>query len=75
MALNRLERKERLGYGAATKLAKRTQRTVGHVSQVLNCERSGRRDATVENAAARMVGLKRFDLFPPVGSDSMRGAA
>ena len=69
MALNRHERKDLLGYGAATELARRTGRTLGHVSQVLNCERTKRRDAKVENAAARMAGMKRFDLFPPLAAD------
>lgn len=66
MAMTADERKKALGRGAATRIATRHGRHPGHVSQVFNCEKTGRRDAVVEVAAARMLRRKRFEVFPPL---------
>lgn len=50
MPLTPDERKRKLGHGALTKIARRTKRTLGHVSQV-NSE--SRRDPKVERAITR----------------------
>ncbi len=64
MALTRHERKEQLGHGAVAEIARRTGRSEGHVSQVLNCEKTGRRDRKVEVAAARMLNKPVDEVFP-----------
>lgn len=61
MPLSRIERKERLGFGGQKKIARRTKRTRGHVSQVVN---GSRRDAVVERAVARAIGLPVEEVFP-----------
>lgn len=61
MPLSRIERKERLGFGGQSKIAKRTKRTRGHVSQVVN---GIRHDPRVERAVARVLGLPVEEVFP-----------
>jgi len=61
MALSFYERKERLGYGGLTRIARRTKRSLGHVSQVM---KGGRRDPRVERAIARAIGEPVEDVFP-----------
>ena len=65
MALSNDEIKKRLGYGAVTEIAKRTSRTKGHVSQVINGKR---RDRKVEVAAARKLGMKVEEVFGNVAA-------
>jgi hypothetical protein len=61
MTLTVSERKARLGYGAAAKIARQTRRTHGHVWQVLD---GTRYDAVVVRVAARRVGMPPEELFP-----------
>lgn len=61
MTLSSYERKERLGYGGLSKIARRTKRTLGHVSQVV---RAKRRDARVERAVARAIGRPLEEVWP-----------
>lgn len=61
MTLTQTERKEKLGHGAATRIATKTGRTIGHVAQVLRGERHDRK---VEAAAARTLQMKIEDAFP-----------
>lgn len=67
MILTKSERKERLGYGAATEIAKKLKNkdgkplSVGHVAQVLNGQRH---DRDVEVAAARRLRMKVEEAFP-----------
>ncbi len=64
MALGRWEIKSRLRFGALSEIAASTDRTLGHVSQVV----SGlRRDRKVEVAVARKLRMKVEDVFPPKG--------
>lgn len=63
MALSKYERKEKLGYGAATLIAKATDRSEGHVSQVINGKR---RDRVVEVAVARRLQMPVDEVFEPV---------
>lgn len=60
MALTRWERKERLGHGAVKELAAATQRSEGHVSQVVNGKR---RDRVVEVAVARRLQMPVDEVF------------
>jgi hypothetical protein len=61
MALTPEERKEKLGFGGLTRVAKQTHRSVGHVSQVNDRKRE---DAVVERAIARAI-LKRHPELSP----------
>lgn len=60
------ERKSKMPYGAATRIAEATGRSLSHVSQVMHCERTGRRDAAVERVMARMIGVPLAEAFPPL---------
>lgn len=83
--LTRHERKDRLGHGGLKRVAARATRADGkpyslsRVSQVINCEKTGCRNAVIEaavaleiNAMDRDNGLIRdreltpADVFPPV---------
>jgi hypothetical protein len=59
MPLTPEERKKRLGFGGLAKVAKRTKRTLGHVSQV-NSEK--RPDLVVQRAIARDIAKKHPDI-------------
>lgn len=61
MTLTHTERKEKLGHGAATRIAEKTGRSIGHVAQVLRGERHDRK---VEVVAARTLQMKVEDAFP-----------
>lgn len=61
MPLSKWERKERLGHGAATKIAEKVGRSQPHVSRVISGERPDRK---VEVAVARMLGLPVTEVFP-----------
>lgn len=61
MPLTPDERKRKLGFGGLTRVARRTKRTVGHVSQV-NSE--SRRDRKVERAILRAIIEKHPDIAP-----------
>ena len=61
MPLSFHDRKGSLGHGGLTKIAKRTKRTLGHVSQVV---RGTRRDPRVERAVARVIGLPVEEVWP-----------
>jgi len=67
--------KKKFGRGAVGKFAGRTRRSLGHVSQVLDCERTGRRDEVVEKALARIAGLDRFEAFPPIEAPASEAIA
>lgn len=54
------ERKAALGYGALSKIARRTRRTLGHVSQVID---GTRRDPVVERATAARLGKSIDEVF------------
>jgi len=62
MALTRWERKERLGHGAAKKIAEATDRSESHVSMVIN---EKRRDRVVEVAIARRLQMPVDEVFEP----------
>ena len=62
MALTPAERKAALGHGGMAKLARRTRRTLGHVSQVIHGKR---RDAKVERVAAAMLSRPIEEVFAP----------
>lgn len=62
MALSKWERKERLGHGAVKEIAEATERSEGHVSQVINGKR---RDRVVEVAVARRLQLPVDEVFEP----------
>ncbi len=67
MALGRWEIKKRLRFGALSEIAVATDRTLGHVSQVV----SGlRRDRKVEVAVARRLRMKVEDVFAPKDSEA-----
>jgi len=73
MALTKAERKERLGHGAITKIARKTKRSIGHVSQVIAGDR---RDPKVERVAARMLEMTEEEAgFPPIDVASAQSAA
>lgn len=61
MALSAEERKVGLGRGGLTRIARRTKRTVGHVSEV---NRNGRPDAVVQSAITREIVRKNPDISP-----------
>lgn len=61
MTLSVHERKERLGHGGLSKIARRTKRTLGHVSQVVS---GTRRDPRVERAVARAIGMPLEEVWP-----------
>lgn len=61
MTLTVSERKARLGYGTAAKIARQTRRTHGHVWQVLD---GTRYDAVVVRVAARRAKMEPEVLFP-----------
>ena len=61
MAMTPEERKKRLGFGGLTRIARRTRRTLGHVSQV-NSEK--RPDPVVQRAIAREIVTKHPDVAP-----------
>lgn len=63
MAMSRWERKAALRHGAMKEVAKRTGRTLGHVSEVV---RGNRRDRKVEVAIARAVGKPVDEVFEPL---------
>lgn len=63
MAMTPGERKMWLGDGGLTKVAKRTRRTLGHVSQV---NKVTRRDPVVERAIVRAIVAKNPDISPDV---------
>ncbi len=61
MPLTKWERKEKLGHGAATKIAKKLGKDQSHVSRVILGERS---DREVEVVIARKLRMKVTDAFP-----------
>lgn len=63
MPLSPHERKERLGFGGLAKIARRTKRTLGHVSQV-NKNPLMRPDPVVQRAIAREILKKHQDVQP-----------
>lgn len=65
MPLSMWERKAKLGYGGVRAVAKRTARSESHVSQVLRCEQTARRDGKVERVVAKLIGLPVEAVFPP----------
>lgn len=81
--LTRHERKDRLGYGGLKRVAARCMRadgkpySVSRVSQVLNCEKTGQRNAVIEAAVVDEINGRRYigeilptlthaEVFPPV---------
>lgn len=65
MPLTRHERKDRLPYGAQTRVAELLGIDQSYVSRVVNTERSGVRNDAVERAIAREIGLPVEEVFPP----------
>lgn len=65
MALSRWERKDRLPFGAQTRIADRLGIDPSFVSRVVNTERTGVRHAGVEQAIADEIGLPVERVFPP----------
>lgn len=68
MPLSAEERKKLLGHGGLTRIAKRTKRTAGHVSEV---NRSGRPDRVVQRAIGREIlrkhpSVRPEDIWPTV---------
>jgi hypothetical protein len=61
MPLTKWDRKERLGHGAATEIAKKLGKDQSHVSRVILGER---RDREVEVAVARRIRTRVVDAFP-----------
>lgn len=61
MTLTPDERKRKLGFGGLTKIAKRTRRTLGHVSQVNARKRA---DARVERAITSEIIRAHPDIAP-----------
>lgn len=61
MALSRFERKEKLGHGGVSLIAKQTHFAISTVSEVLN---GNKRNRKIEVAIARKIGLKVADAFP-----------
>lgn len=79
MALTPAERKMWLGDGGLTKVAKKTRRTLGHVSQV---NKETRRDLVVERAIVRAIIAKHPHIDPanvwpsePTAAEHRPGAA
>lgn len=62
MPMTRWERKEALGHGALVFVARRAERSLGHVSRVVN---GTRRDKRVEKEVARRLKLPIEKVFPP----------
>lgn len=58
--LSYFDRKGRLPFGGATRVAERLHVTLGHVSQVL---KGTRRDPRVEKALARLMGVGVLEAF------------
>ncbi len=58
--LSYFDRKGRLPFGGATRVAERLHVTLGHVSQVL---KGTRRDPRVEKALAKLMGVTPQDAF------------
>jgi hypothetical protein len=71
MPMTRWERKEALGHGVLRSIARRTERSTGHVSRVIH---GVRRDARVEKEIARRLKLPVEDVFPPSASHDMHTA-
>ena len=65
MPLTRHERKDRLPYGAQSRIAEKLGIDQSFVSRVVNTERTGIRHAGVEQAVADELGLPVADVFPP----------
>jgi hypothetical protein len=61
MPLTPDERKRRIGFGGLTKVARKTKRSLGHVSQV-NAET--RRDDKVERAITREIIRRNPEIDP-----------
>lgn len=61
MTLSADERKRRLGHGGLTRIARRTKRTLGHVSEV---NRNGRPDPKVQRAITQAIVAKNPDINP-----------
>jgi hypothetical protein len=61
VALTPDERKMWLGHGGLTKIARRTKRTLGHVSQV---NWKGRPDPVVQRAITREIVNKNPEIAP-----------
>ncbi len=61
MTLTPDERKRKLGHGGLTKVARRTRRTLGHVSQVNSGDRL---DAVVIRAITRDILKRNPDITP-----------
>lgn len=61
MALTKWERKERLGHGAATRIAKKIGKSQPHVSRVILGERQ---DREVEVVVARKLRMPVAEAFP-----------
>jgi hypothetical protein len=61
MPLTKWERKEKLGHGAATRIAKKLGKAQSHVSRVILGERS---DREVEVVVARKLHMRVVDAFP-----------
>jgi hypothetical protein len=62
MPLTSKERKAELGYGALSAIARKTKRSLGHVSQVVSGTRS---DKKVEREVARRLGIAIEEAFGP----------
>lgn len=63
MSLTPEQRKQRLGFGGLTKIARRTRRTLGHVSQV-NKNPLARPDDRVMRAITREIVKNHPDIEP-----------
>lgn len=72
MAMSKWQRKERLGHGAAQKIATLLELTRGHVAMVI---RGDRRDARVEAVVAGMLGRPVDEVFEPKPSPESVGSA
>jgi hypothetical protein len=69
MTMTAAERKAALGHGAVTRIARRTKRAIGHVSQVIHDKR---RDPKVERDVARLLGRPVEEVFEPVAPPAQR---
>lgn len=61
MGPSRWERKEKLGHGGVTAIAKKTGFSVNYVSEVINGRKRNRK---IEVATARKLRVKVADAFP-----------
>jgi len=61
MGLSRWERKEKLGHGGVTEIAKKTGRSVAYASEVISGKK---RNREIEVATARKLRVKVADAFP-----------